>query len=56
MEDLQVMNFIGKLLNNTGPASPWGQYIFYNIPYFGLVFIFISYVLLLRERINLNKF
>ena len=49
MEDLQVMNFIGKLLNNTGPASPWGN-IFFLIFYFGLVFIFVSYVLLLRKN------
>ena len=56
MHNLQVLSFIGKLLSNSGPISPWGQYIFYNVPYFGLVFIFISYVLLLREKINANKF
>ena len=56
MQNLQVLSFIGKLLSNSGPISPWGQYIFYNVPYFGLVFIFISYVLLLREKINANKF
>jgi hypothetical protein len=56
MQNIQILNFFGKLLSIAGPISPWGQYIFYNVPYFGLIFIFISYVLLFREKINPKRF